>query len=106
MDYLCEKHVNKVGSYFSSSTQEEVDRALSSFLDEIRDDMRNVDLLEQDSGEYTFRAAGSAVRAVYDLEQYSDGVQIDIEFFGSEPVVERFYSHFSEEWTDGKLSDI
>lgn len=88
------------------TSAEEVDESLGKYFEELEDQMYGVEAIETGDQEYVFEAVGSQVDVLYELEEQDDETELDIEFTGSEPLVERLYGDFEENLHLGVFSSL
>ena len=107
MDDTSEKRAIVNGSYQMEVSLEDLDESLARYFEQLEDKMYGVEALEMDEREYSFGAAGSQVDVLYDLEELEDNeTELDIEFAGAKPLVERLYGDFEESRQKGIFSSL
>lgn len=98
MNYLAEQHRIREASYQTGKDAEAVEAVLDRFFEGL-DGREGLELLDAESDgegkEYSFRAANSSADVFYRPDS-GDGAEVEVEFYGAAPLVDRLYNHFSQ----------
>jgi len=98
-----DERVFLIETYTAATPVEDLDESLQTYFESLEDEMYGVEQINLEDEQYTFTAVGSEVDIDYELEETEGTTELDIEFAGAKPLVQRFYKEFEGSWDSGEF---